>query len=97
MFNGQITKFESALSAIDVWLEIATADGLGNEAADIIRSYTQMLSARVQAMHFIEDSNGELYRVMHVDKNVMQREISNPDSKPFVFPIPVPEPVVVVP
>jgi len=71
MFNGLLVKLESALSAIDVWLEIAAADGLDNEAADFIKNYTSMLNARVLAMHFIEDANGELYRKMHVDKNLM--------------------------
>ena len=71
MFNGLLVKLESALSAIDVWLEIAAADGLDNEAADFIKNYTSMLNARVLAMHFIEDANGELYRKMHVDKNMM--------------------------
>jgi len=47
-----------------------------------------MLGERVQNLYFTDESNGEMYRLLHVDKNVIQREILNPDNQPFVFPIP---------
>jgi len=46
-----------------------------------------MLGERVQNLHFTDESNGEIYRLLHVAKNVIQREILNPDKQPFVYPI----------
>ena len=47
MFNGQIPQFESVLSSIDVWLEVAQVEGLNAEAAEFIKGYTQMLNRRI--------------------------------------------------
>ena len=45
-------------------------------------------------MYFVDETNGDMYREMHVNKNLIQREILNPDTPSFVYPIPPPEPVV---
>ena len=79
MFNGQIPQFESVLSSIDVWLEVAQVEGLDAEAAEFIKGYTEMLSRRIQKLYITDESNSELYRKMHVDKNAIQRDILNTD------------------
>ena len=79
MFNGQIPQFESVLSSIDVWLEVAEIEGLDAEAAEFIKGYTEMLNRRIQKLYITDESNSELYRKMHVDKNAIQRDILNTD------------------
>ena len=54
-----------------------------------------MIRARVSSRHCVDQSNGDLYRALHVDKNIIQREILNPEVRSFVFPIPPPAPVPV--
>ena len=92
MFNGQIPQFESVLSSIDVWLEVAEIEGLDAEAAEFIKGYTEMLNRRIQKLYITDESNSELYRKMHVDKNAIQRDILNTDLQPFVYPFPPPQP-----
>ena len=91
MFGGNLTEFENTIKMIDTWLELAPAEGFDAEAIEIVKSYTRMLSDRLASMHFSDESNGELYRVMHVNKNVIQREILNPQAQQFVYPMPVAE------
>ena len=50
-----------------------------------------MIGDRIKNLYFTDESNSEIYRVMHVNKNMIQREILNPDIRPFLFPFPVPE------
>ena len=38
-----------------------------------------MLGARIQKLYITDESNSELYRLMHVDKNAIQRDILNTD------------------
>ena len=75
-----------------MWLRLAEVDGLEQEASEFIKEYIQMISARVKNLYFTDESNGDIYRALHVNKNIIQSEILNPDSQPFVFPIPVPQP-----
>ena len=71
MFNNNLTQFESALTSIDLWLEVALVEGLDPEAAEFIKSYSLMLAARINKLYFTDESNSELYRKMHVNKNVI--------------------------
>ena len=80
------------LNQIDTWLQIATADGFNAEAVKFVEEYTHLLKSRVIAMRVEDQSNGELYRNLHVEKNVIQREILNPNTARFSFPIPPAEP-----
>lgn len=50
-----------------------------------------MIGDRIKNLYFQDESNSEIYRVMHVNKNVIQREILNPDAAAFFFPLPAPE------
>ena len=81
MFGGSLTEFEKTIHMIDTWLELAPVEGFDAEAIEIVKSYTKMLSDRLASLHFLDESNGELYRVMHVNKNVIQREILNPQAQ----------------
>ena len=90
MFNNDLRVFESTISILDVWLEISAVEGFDAEACSFAKSYTKMIGDRIKNLYFIDESNSELYRVMHVNKNMIQREILNPDAQPFVFPLPVP-------
>ena len=53
----------------------------------MLLSETQMLSERATNMKIEFQANGEVYRLLHVDKNVIQREILNPDVQSFNFPL----------
>ena len=46
-------------------------EGLDPEAAEFIKSYSLMLAARINKLYFTDESNSELYRKMHVNKNVI--------------------------
>ena len=83
-----MSHFIECLSNIDTWLKTAAGrDGLDPEAATFISGYTAMLQKRAESLQFIDKTNGELYRLLHVDKNLIQREVLNPDVQNFVFPI----------
>ena len=71
MFNNDLNLFESTLKSMVVWLEIASMEGLDPEAAEFIKSYFAMLAARITNLYVADESNSELYRVMHVNKNVI--------------------------
>lgn len=66
-----MTHFESTLTALDIWLEIAAVEGLDAEASEFIKDYSKMLAARIKNLYVTDESNSELYRVMHVNKNVI--------------------------
>jgi len=54
MFNDQLPKFESTVTSLDVWLEIAAVEGLDAEASELIKGYTKMISERIQNLYFTE-------------------------------------------
>jgi len=80
------------LTTVETWLEVATTDGFDAEAVTFVRDFITMLRERVEAMRIEDQSNGEIYRMLHVEKNIIQREILNPSATKFTFPIAPVEP-----
>ena len=91
MFRGQLILFKAVLNAIGEWLE--TGDDFDPEATKLIKGQVDMLKERVSNLFFTDESNSEMYRLLHVDRNIIQREILNPDTQAFVFPLPPAAPV----
>lgn len=52
MFNDDLRLFESAISALDVWLEIATVEGFDGEAQVFAKGYTTMIGDRIKNLYF---------------------------------------------
>lgn len=59
------------LSEIDTWLEVAPADGFDLEAIDFVKDFMSMLKARIDNLHVQNQTNGEIYRHLHVEKNII--------------------------
>lgn len=47
-----------------------------------------MVRGRVKSLYCLSQENGDIYRALHVDKSIIQREILNQLVKQFVFPLP---------
>ena len=71
MYGNEFERFEEMLTSIETWIDVAPADGFDPEGIEFVREFIVMLKERVQNLRVQDQSNSEIYRQLHVEKNII--------------------------